>query len=194
MSRLRLLLLVVAAVGACGVPNDDRPRFIAAEEAPVDLSPPTSAPSDTNVGRETAVVFFINPETGTLQGVDRRVPSVSPAAVLAALFDGLLNENEQLLLDTAIPDDVQLIDAVLEDNVLLVNLTPAPPSGIQSVVGQTSLQAFAQMVRTAIALSGVQAVRFAVEGSPILAPTDSGPVERPVTRGDYASLLPLPGG
>jgi len=191
--RRALLVGMLAALSACALPDDDKPRLVAAEDAPIDLSPPSSAPGGGTSGDESVNVFFIDSETQKLEVRVRRVDVETPQAGIEALLEGLM-PSEQDALDTAIPEDTRLrIGPVLDGNVLVVDLTPALPGGIQSVLGTTQLQAFAQLVQTVTAFSGVQSVRFLVEGEVIPVPTDNGPVTEPVTREDYRSLAPTDG-
>jgi spore germination protein GerM len=188
--RRALVLGVLALSSACALPDDDKPRLVAAEDAPIDLSPPPSTPPEGTSGDESVNVFFIDTETQKLDVRVRRVEVETPQAGIEALLEGLL-PGEQDALDTAIPEDTQLRAApVLDGSVLVVDLTPPLPGGIQSVLGTTQLQAFAQIVQTVTAFSGVQSVRFLVEGEAIPVPTDNGPVTEPVTRDDYTSLAP----
>jgi spore germination protein GerM len=190
---LLALVAVVVPLGACGMPDDDRPRLVAAEDAPIDLTPST-APSSTSTpeGSEGVNVFYIDTDTGLLRQVRRPVEEVTPQTAIAALLSGV-GEDDPDNLVSAIPADTQLVGARLEGTVLLVDLAPAQPGGILSVVGATQLQAFAQIVRTVTGLPGVSAVRFLVEGQPISAPTDAGASDEPVDRSDYASLAPRQG-
>lgn len=185
--------VLVVPLGACGMPDDDRPRLVAAEDAPIDLTPSTApASTSTPEGSEGVNVFFIDSETGLLRQVRRAVEDVTPQTAIAALLTGV-GEDDPGDLASAIPADTQLVRAQLEGTTLLVDLTPAPPGGILSVVGATQLQAFAQIVRTVTGLPGVSSVRFLVDGQPISAPTDAGASNEPVDRSDYASLAPRQG-
>lgn len=192
MTRLAAALAAAALVlsAGCGIPDDDEPRVVAAGDAPVDLSPTTEAPEASSPeGGESANVFFIDRDTGLLRQVRRSVERLTPGDVIRSLLAGVREDDDEALT-TAIPADTQLVDTSLEGTTLVVNLAPAQPGGILSVVGATQLQAFAQIVRTVTGLSGISSVLFRVEGQPISAPTDSGASDEPVDRGDYASLTP----
>lgn len=186
------LAVLLALVAGCGLPDDDEPRLVGADDAPVDLAP-SSPPATTQPGvGEVVDVYFVDSESGHLEAVPRIVEELGPSAVLTSLLEGP-QEGDPDDLTTAIPADTGLIDTRAEGNVLVVNLTAGESGGILSVVGTDQLRAFGQMVRTVTGLPGISAVRFAVDGQPINAPTDSGatanPAE-PVDRGDYASLAP----
>jgi len=109
--RAALAVLTAAiAVAACGLPEDDRPRAISAEDAPIALGTSTtvSAPA---TGTRAIDVWLIDAE-GRLRPVERAIES--PATVQLAL-EALLaapNEEEDALLDTAIPEGSGLVSSV----------------------------------------------------------------------------------
>jgi len=186
--RAALAVLTAAvAVAACGLPEDDRPRAISAEDAPIALGTSTtvSAPA---TGTRAIDVWLIDAE-GRLRPVERAIES--PATVQLAL-EALLaapNEQEDALLDTAIPEGSGLVSSVGDDGIAVLQLG-APGTGVLGMQGQLQLLAFGQLVSTAMEVEGVTGVRFiADDGTAVLPPTDDeGNVARPVTAADYGAL------
>jgi spore germination protein GerM len=191
MRRLLVAVLGLALLGACGVPDDQTPRLVAAEDAPLDLTPST-APVTGEGAEDTVAVFFINQDTGRLAAVARPVAERTPAEAIEQLLAGLAADDPGALV-TRIPQGTVLLAAPIEGTTLTLDLGPEGEGGIQGVQGQGQLQAFAQLVQTATGLSGVRDVRFRVGGVPIDAPTDAGVSSEPVSRDDYASLAPAAG-
>jgi spore germination protein GerM len=183
--RLLLLLLVPIAVGGCGLPDDSRPRPIAAEDAPLALgsTTTTSAPATGTTGIE---VWLVDSE-GNLRAVERAVESATAQAAVEALL-AAPNESEDARFDTAIPAGSTVV-ASDERPVVTVQLG-LPNEGLLGIQGGQQLLAFGQIVSTVTELTGVEGVRFiAADGTPVATPTqDSTIVDRPVTANDYASL------
>jgi spore germination protein GerM len=190
---LAVLLAVAATVGGCGLPDDDRPRPVAAEDAPIDLSPTTVSPVDPPAGEETVDVYFVDIEADRLRAVPRRVETITVQAAIDALLRGL-DEEERVQLNNNIPQGVVVLPSTaVADGVLTLDLGPAGEGGIQSVQGPAQARAFAQLVYTATEVPGVTSVRFLVDGQPIEVPTDAESTGDPVSRANYASLAPVNG-
>jgi spore germination protein GerM len=189
---LAFALLVSLVAGGCGLPDDDRPRLIAEGDAPIDLAPTSQTTDTTPEDAENRVnVFFID-EDDRLQSVRRSVGQATVDEAITALLRGVV-EDDPDGLTTAIPPATQLRGpSTLDGDVLTVDLTPAAAEGgIQSVAGEVQIQAFAQLVQTATALSGIRRVRFLVDGAPIQVLTGSGAqTQDPVGRSDYEVLQP----
>lgn len=190
----RVLLVVVALLtltGACGVPDDDEPRLIAGDDAPLDLAPSTAPVTAPEVGDDTVAVFFVNRDTGRLAAFARPVDELTPRAAIEQLLLGVTAEDPPELV-SAIPPATELLDATVEGSTLTLHLGPAGEGGIQSVGGDQQVQAFAQIVFTATGQtpSGVRDVRFLVGGEPFDAATEAGPSSEPVGRDDYPLLDP----
>jgi spore germination protein GerM len=181
--RLLLTVLLVTA-GACGLPDDSRPRPIAAEDAPLALgsTTTTSAPATGTTGIE---VWLVDNNDGNLRAVDRAVESATVQAALEALVASP-NESEDARFDTAIPAGTTML-ASDERPVVTIQFGPEGVLGIQ---GGQQLLAFGQIVSTATEISGVEGVRFiAADGTAVSAPTPDGTIEdRPLTANDYATL------
>jgi spore germination protein GerM len=193
VAALAALLLVA---GGCGLPDDDEPRVIGPDEAPLDLAPTTVTVEADSAGDDEVAVFFIDRSSDPprLAPVRRTVPSITPRVAVEQVLVGVL-PGDPPAYASSIPQGTVVLESTHENGILTLNLGPAE-GGITSIQGQNLLEAFAQIVRTATGVSGVQGVRFRVEGQPISPPTDAGAAEadRPVDRDDYASLAPNPSG
>lgn len=197
---VRVGMLAIAAIGAlglagCGIPTDDGPRAISRENVPDDVvaTTETTAPLPTV---DTTIFLVHTPEDPRLVAVERPVPvesassSPEPAAVLETLLGAVADEQEQEAgITNLIPETTRLASQPeLQAATLLIDLT----RGIYDVEGVPQRAAFGQIVCTADELEGVDAVRFAVEGEPVDAPTDTGQSELVTCDGDYRRLLAEP--
>lgn len=195
MRRLVLAVLAVLAlgilVGACGVPEDDGPQELTADQVPFGLlttaPTTTSTPENLPPSRE-AELYFLNSDD-LLEPLSREVEDRSVQTVLETL----------LATDTAglpagnssnIPPDTVLLDSFVEsdgqNDVLTVDLSEQ----FTTIEGERFIAAVAQIVFTASDLEDVDAVSFRVEGEPIPVSDEEGAAqEDPVTTLDYQSLL-----
>jgi spore germination protein GerM len=163
-----LALVTVGAVGAvagCGVPLDRSPHPIAQTTIAVDDTIPTTVAGD---GTQVVTVYFLNGDT--LQGQEYAAdeePTLSDALayVLAAPAPDASAD-----LHTAVPPGTELRSAEVTDGVATIDLT----NQINDVSGPSQKEAFAQIVFTALAIDGIQQVRFLIDGEPVDAPTDNG--------------------
>jgi spore germination protein GerM len=190
------VLLGVAAVlllaGACGLTDDDAPRPIAADEAPLDLEPTTvPVEAGSEGGDDEIALFFVDRSTGEprLAPMQRAVTAVSASEAMRQLLLGPGPDNPAGYV-SSIPPDTVLLGTSNANGTLTVNLGPAG-GGLTTLQGQSLLEAFAQMVRTATGVSGVRDVMFTIDGAPISALTDAGVTNGPVGRDDYASVPPI---
>jgi spore germination protein GerM len=189
------LALAVAVLGAagCGIPTDDQPRAISRENVPedgADTTTETTAPQ----GTVTAPIYLVrSPENPRLVPVERDMPAASatarpdPAAVLETLLRATPNDRERADgITNLIPERTRLASQPeLARGTLVIDLTRA----IFDVEGENQRAAFGQIVCTADALEGVDAVRFQVAGEPAEAQVDSGATDGPVTCArDYRRL------
>lgn len=184
-----LVLCATAVVAGCGVPDDERPRVIGAEDAYVDLAPTTTLAAE--VGDDQVAIFFIDRsgERPVLASVLRSVTAVNAPTALEQLLQGPRPDDREGLT-SAIPSGTTVLGTSLENGTLTINLAATEEGGLLSVQGTTQLEAFAQIVRTVTGIPLVRDVRFQVDGEHIPAPTDGGPTEEPVVRADYESLAP----
>lgn len=192
-ARARAALAVVAAtmtmLVACGLPNDDAPRVIAAEKVPYSLlGPSTSAESNQSGGIEVPLYFVSNDR---LAVAPRRMNATDPKTVLQTLIKGPASSDSSAL-KSAIPSETRVLRTDLKDGTLTVVLT----KDVLSATGPLQKNGFAQLVYTATDLAGVNQVQFRIadpDGTneqDIEPPTDSGAKRGPLSKSDYASLAP----
>lgn len=196
--RRRLAGLAVAGLAlvpaACGVPADDKPRPISQEQIPADGG--SSARSTPGARTEPARLYFtdFDGEQTQLVAIDVPVPVGSseaktppPGAVLETLLAGPGDAATARGYSTTIPPKTSLasppqLDA---DGVLTVDLNPA----IFDVRSPGSRLAFGQIVCTANALPGVEAVRFHIDGKAQPVPMGDGEASsEPLTCGSYDNI------
>jgi len=187
--RAHVLALSVAvltvAVPACG--GASGPVAVPSDEIPFPLARSPSA-SPTPAAGVRAVAYMVR--DGRLVAVERTVStSSSPEeAIMRALLDGPTSEERAQGVISAIPPVTGLIGVRVFEGVAEVDLSdefqgPASPEVV--------LLRVAQVVWTLGAVSGVNAVRFSIDGDPVSVITDDGVmVDRPVSAPDYASVSP----
>lgn len=180
------LVVAFAALAGCGLPEDQRPRVIAAEDAPLTLDQNAAVESEPGPGTSIVELWLVEGER--LQPVDRVVQGRTPQAVIGALLQGV-TDGDPPAVTTAIPADTRLLSATFDGTTLVIDLGPAD-AGIFAIGGAEQKAAFAQLVFTALELEGVTGVRFRVDGQPVTAPTDTGAVSGPLTAADFVSLDP----
>jgi spore germination protein GerM len=180
------------AVAACGLPTDDAPRQVAADNVPFELLGPSTTQPASNAGTGSQVTLYFVDGT-TLRGVRRSVDNVNPQAVLAQLVKGRADTDQPSTANirTAIPPNTTVVGSSLECDVLTVVLSPE----ILSETGAEQKTAFGQLVYTATEFSGIGSVRFKVVDQSgaeqdVAPPTDLGSKAEPVTRVDYSLLAP----
>jgi len=198
-SLLAVLLLVLAVVAGCGIPEDSKPREISREALPPELIDPAS--TDTTVPSDTAtriVTLYLVQGDDTagdaLVAVRRQVVSPVdnadlPAVVATALISVSPEQLGRADAVNAIPSDVRVRSAVLgADGVLDLDLT-----NLGNVESSLQRLAVAQLVFTLTDLSVPQvgAVRFSIDGKEVAVPLEGGvaPAGTPVGRDDEPSLL-----
>lgn len=187
MRRLAAGLAVVLAAAACGVPTESSPRPIAAKNVPFELLAPatTTSSSVPQVASSPAVIYLISQDR--IGPVPRQVlaPPVL-SRVLSALLRGPTSEESQRGLRSALPRDIRVLSARVGAGVAVVDLSRE----LAGVAGSEQILALAQLVFTATEQPGVDAVRFALDGSPLEVPRADGTLTaEPLRRADFAALL-----
>jgi spore germination protein GerM len=181
---LPLVLVGFAVAAACGVPADDSPQELTADEVPFGLLTTAPATPTTSAGGQRADVYFVNAE-GEIVRETRDVEDLSAQTVIESL---LATDTSTLPIGISsnIPPDTILLDSSIEDGVLTVDLSPQ----FQTIEGNRFNTAAAQIVFTATGVEDVDAVSFQVDGEPITVGDDEGVAqEEPVDRMDYDGLL-----
>lgn len=186
VARLLTLTVLVAAFGsACAIQPEAAPNDLPAERSDVFGDPATG---DEAAGT-TRVYLLVPADTDQperLRSVLRDVGN-DPAAVLESLFAGPNSEERDQGLDTAIPDDVELLSPPRTvGQVLTINVNSA-----FDALNPDSLQlAVAQIVNTATTIDRVQAVQLEIDGAERVWPLGSGELTaRALTAYDYPGLV-----
>jgi spore germination protein GerM len=185
MSRIvALTLLALATFAGCSIQPDASPNDLPAERANVFGEPETG---DEAAG--TNRIYLLAPPDvdapQRLRSVQRDVPTAAES-VLESLFAGPNADERDAQIDTAIPADVELLDARPVGQVLTVDLNDVfddlTPDGLRLAV--------AQIVTTATDIDGVQSVQLRIDGEPRVWPLGSGELtDRPLTQYDYPGLV-----
>lgn len=189
---LAVCSLLGLALSGCGVPVDGSPTALAKNNVPFDLLQPspsvTTAPSTTPPVTVTVQVFLLS-STGQLVAVARNVPvPAALSSVLAALVDGPTNAEAAAGLQSALPAGTQIVSAPVASAVATVNLSGT----FGQLVGQAQIDAVAQIVYTATALTGVTSVAFQLDGQQVAVPTASGAEVPVANRSQFAAMAPAP--
>jgi len=194
---VRRLLAVVALLGAvvvgCGVPEDDSPQELSADEVPFGLltvPTTTTEPGPVTDPERQGRLYFVDTE-GQIVEVEAEVPDQSVRSVLIALLD---TDPETLDpgVSSFIPPETTLRRVEVVDDVIVIDLSEE----FTSVTSERFVPAVAQVVFTATAVSGTGAslVEFREEGEPIDVPDEDGAAQSdPVSRTDYRGLLAVNG-
>lgn len=179
-----LSLIVLASFAGCSIQPEASPNDLPDERANVFGEPATG---DEAAGANR--IYLLAPPAveapQRLRSVQRDVPTAA-ASVLESLFAGPNSDEREAQLDTAIPDDVELLDARSVGQVLTVDLSDVfddlTPDGLRLAV--------AQIVSTATDIDGVRSVQLRVDGEPRVWPLGNGELtERPLTQYDYPGLV-----
>ena len=187
--RLALLVgLLAGLLVGCGVPAEETPRDLAADNVQFDLLAPSSSSSTSttapaSAGR-TVEVFLLRNER--LAARDRQLASDrEPADVIATLLEGATDDERRIGFGTAIPDGTELLGARLDGDILTLNLSEE----LNAVQGELQMIAIAQIVFTATELKTVAGVRFQIEGDAVQVPRGDGTAtSSPLRRSDYPEL------
>ena len=208
LTKLLVLVLGLALVAtSCGIPLDSEPELITNDQLPAALQPGTSTTTTLPPQlTEEVTIYLVDPGDGEprLRSVIRQVPVVDSGAdletlILEQLLTGPTSE-EQLegnLTTFVVPTSDEPISILglsrAEDGQLVVTLSETP-----ALEGEDRTVAFAQMVFTLTEVEGIDTIRFLVRNEegvdqdiPVKTDTDEGDVERPVSRDDYSTLVPV---
>ena len=184
-SVLALCVPALALLAGCGVDPQAAPEAVSI--AP--LTPTSSGPSAGSTGAGVSLWFL---QDDRLVPVPRAATEADAATALALLAEGPDPAEVAAGLGTALspqPLDVVAAGEGEDDATLTVAVTPA----FTGVAGEDQVRAVAQVVWTATAFDGVDAVRFTADGEALEVPTDEGLTADPVDREDYASVAPAAG-
>jgi spore germination protein GerM len=185
---VRLLVAALAVVVvACGVPEDDGPQELSADQVPFGLltTPTTTTqPNEFPEPGRRATLYFVNADAEIVDVV-REVPDQSPRSVITTLLETDSNSLDPGV-SSNIPPGTRLLDILRDDELLTVDLSEE----FNSVTGERFIRAVAQIVFTATDLSGIDLVAFRVDGEPIEVGDGTGAAQSdPVSANDYQNLL-----
>jgi hypothetical protein len=179
-----MTLIALAAFTGCSIQPEASPNDLPDERANVFGEPATG---DEAAG--TNRIYLLAPPDveapQRLRSVQRDVPTAAQS-VLESLFAGPNADERDAQLDTAIPADVELLDARPVGQVLTVDLNDVfdelTPDGLRLAV--------AQIVSTATDIDGVRSVQLRIDGEPRVWPLGNGELtDRPLTQYDYPGLV-----
>ena len=179
-----MTLIALAAFTGCSIQPEASPNDLPDERANVFGEPATG---DEAAG--TNRIYLLAPPDveapQRLRSVQRDVPTAADS-VLESLFAGPNADERDAQLDTAIPADVELLDARPVGQVLTVDLNDVfdelTPDGLRLAV--------AQIVSTATDIDGVRSVQLRIDGEPRVWPLGNGELtDRPLTQYDYPGLV-----
>jgi hypothetical protein len=179
-----MTLIALAAFAGCSIQPEASPNDLPDERANVFGEPATG---DEAAG--TNRIYLLAPPDveapQRLRSVQRDVPPTAQS-VLESLFAGPNADERDAQLDTAIPADVELLDARPVGQVLTVDLNDVfddlTPDGLRLAV--------AQIVSTATEIDGVRSVQLRIDGESRVWPLGNGELtDRPLTQYDYPGLV-----
>ena len=179
-----MTLIALAALAGCSIQPEASPNDLPDERANVFGEPATG---DEAAG--TNRIYLLAPPDveapQRLRSVQRDVPPTAES-VLESLFAGPNADERDAQLDTAIPADVELLDARPVGQVLTVDLNDVfddlTPDGLRLAV--------AQIVSTATDIDGVSSVQLRIDGAPRVWPLGNGELtDRALTQYDYPGLV-----
>jgi hypothetical protein len=188
-----VLAASVATAAACGVPQDDSPRTLPAEDVPYDLLSPSAAatPTPSPTGpRLTVPRIYLLDSTDQLvaRPLSLNATGLEPVerALLDALSAGPTEDQRSEGLGTALGPGVGLTLVDVVDGTARVTVTPS-----ESTPSADRLPlAVGQVVLTLTSVDGVDAVQIVRDGQPVPAPLPGGEqTSDPLTAADYASLV-----
>ena len=163
----------------------------AAPAAPGTAASTTSTTLSTPSTDQRFVDIYLIKDASYAVAVTRAVPATPGVAgnAIRALIAGPTEPELDEGLSSAIPADTLLLGIVIDDGLATIDLGREFESGGGSFA---MLGRLAQVVYTLTQFQTVDAVQFRLDGEPITVFSGEGILlEKPVTRGDYASILPL---
>jgi hypothetical protein len=194
------LIALVATVGGCGVPSQHTAKQIEPDQVPFGLLDETPT-TDQTVGSTApmtsqAVVFLVDGDH--LAPVVRDVPGGDAPNLIDALLTGPTSDESSNGLRSALADADVVKSTELDGSTAVIDLAP----GFPDTPPAEQRVALAQLTFTATEDPRVRAVSFTLDGDPISVPRSDGSSSDgagcawhgPVSRSDYATIAPLPGG
>jgi spore germination protein GerM len=175
---LGALALVALLGAACSIPTQGSPVSIAPSKVPFSLLNPNPPTTTTTLPKSLVPVkvFFLNSNANNqLTPADRVVAS---PALLSAILDDLIagpsSSEQNIGLTTAIPNNVAVLSATANGNIVTVNFN----SAFGSFIGTATEEAVAQVVSTVANANGFgTGVIFEIDGVRTSVPIANGSQE-----------------
>lgn len=188
------VVLAGLTLAGCGIPVDRNPTVLPRSGVPFGLLRPSTATTTTATTPspvDVAVpIFFVASSSGRLVEVTREVPAAqeSLTTVLGALVAGPTNAEAAGGLESELPAQTTVLGATTgTGGIATIDLGGT----FGQLVGQSQIQAVAQLVFTTTALAGVTDVTFQLNGQPVMVPVASGAQVPVVSRSQFSALAPL---
>jgi spore germination protein GerM len=189
------LVAALALAWACSAPVDSGPKTLRAASIPPDLRGETTTTTTTIISTgesEEATVYYI--KSDPTNGIDRLVavkrlvtPPVTVEKVVQKLFSPPTNQERLDGLRTAISPDTTVLGAPVEAHIVTINVSKIFAFGAP----QEQINAFAQVVFTALDVGGVTGVLFALNGHRLEVPQgDGSSTSAPLGRASYPQVTP----
>jgi hypothetical protein len=179
-----MTLITLTALAGCSIQPEASPNDLPSERADVFGDPSTG---DEAAGTNR-IYLLAPPDVEAPQRLRSAQRDVPPAAdsVLESLFAGPNADERDAELDTAIPADIELLDARPVGELLTIDLNDVfdelTPDGLRLAV--------AQIVSTATDIDGVRSVQIRIDGEERVWPLGNGELtDRPLTQYDYPGLV-----
>ncbi len=185
---IRMAVLCLLALAACGVPADSSPRAIPSDDVPFDLLEPgeTVPVTTTTPVAGTVTVFLVSGER--LAGADRSSPvPPTPEWALGALLAGPTPEEAAQGLRTAIGTALALAAPGKDGNLVEIELGPS----FTAAGGAEQILAIAQVVYTMTAFPQVSGVTFTLNEKAVEVPRGDGTLTgAPLGRDAFPAVAP----
>lgn len=170
----------------CGVPTDGSPSSVAGDDLPASLR--SDAVSTTTVrssaANETASIYLIR--DGGLARVEAVAANSDVDAVLDLLQQAPTKAQARAGFRSVFTDADLIRGAALEGSTALIDLDPS----FLDAPHQDQILALGQLVLTATARPGTNAIQFTIEGEKAEVPASDGTlIADLLRRADYESLL-----
>jgi spore germination protein GerM len=170
--------VVVALLGAgCAIPTQGTPVSIAPSKVPFGLLNPHPSTTTTTLPKPSSLVsvkiFFLNSNANNqLTAADRVLSVPAPlTAILSDLIAGPSSTEQNNGLITAIPNDVTVLSATTNGNIVTVNFN----SAFGLIAGTATEEAVAQVVATVANAEGLgTGVIFQIDGVATSVPIANG--------------------
>ncbi len=194
LAAVAIVAIGLVAVVGCGLRQDENPRAISPQSLPSALfqDANTSTTTSRNPSIEQRSLYLVNTE-GTAETLSRvavpiEAPS-NPADLPKAIIEKLVTTPP---VDAAhssfIPPGTRVLKVEQHGDVLEIDLSDE----LGSVESSRQRLAVAQLVFTATAIDGINAVRFSIDGNPSAVPLDNktSEVGADIGRDDFPKTRP----